>query len=63
MPEHLHIPDFILYFLKFFIRLCVLYGRIARLKWQVFAGEPAGVLIGFRLLSFKIWIVRFVKMR
>jgi hypothetical protein len=56
MPEHPHIPDFILYFLKFFILLCVLYGRIARLKWQVFAGEPAGVLVGLRLLNLEFKI-------
>ena len=51
MLERLYILDFYTLFLKFFIRLCVLYGRIARLKWQVFAGELAGILTGLRLLN------------
>jgi len=51
MPEHLDIFDFYTLFLKFFIRLRVLYGRITRPKQQVSAGELAGVLIGFRLLN------------
>jgi hypothetical protein len=46
MPEHLDILYFYTLFLKFFIRLCVLYGRITGLKWQVFTGELTGVLIG-----------------
>ncbi len=65
MPEHLDILDFYALFLKFFIRLRVLYGRITRLKQQAFAYKLAGVLIGFRLvnLEFIIWIVQLVKMR
>jgi hypothetical protein len=46
MPEHLDILDFYTFFLKFFMRPCVLYGRITRLKQQVFAGELTGTLIG-----------------
>ena len=42
---------FLQLFLKFFIPLRVLYGRIVRLKKQAFAGELTGVLIGFRLLN------------
>jgi hypothetical protein len=45
---------FFQYILKFFIRLCVLYGRITPPKQQAFAGEPAGVFIGFRFLNLEL---------
>ena len=51
MPEPLDILDLYTLFLKFFMRLRVLYGRITRPKQQVFAGKIAGVPIGFRLLN------------
>jgi hypothetical protein len=51
MPEHLDILDYYTLFLKFFVRPCVLYGRITRPKQQAFVGEIAGVLKRFRVLN------------